>query len=93
MGNRIDYIDVMKGLAILLVVIGHYFLWMPWLPTIIWSFHMPLFVFLNGLFFKNTSLLSTTKRSFIRYMIPYILVWLCLIIIKSMEESGGGKIC
>lgn len=50
--NRISYIDQLKGIAIFLVVLGHViehnagrdnFLW-----TLIYSFHMPLFMFVSG---------------------------------------------
>ena len=54
MTQRLDYIDEMKGLAILLVVLGHLFLpytsegqLHPW-ATIIYSFHMSFFFFLSG---------------------------------------------
>lgn len=52
MSTRISYIDQLKGIAILLVVLGHIigynkcedsFLW-----RFIYSFHMPLFMFISG---------------------------------------------
>lgn len=68
MGNhsRIDYIDSMKGLAILLMVMGHVIAWQfpnpvamlnddgprstMFLFRFIYSFHMPLLMFCSGLF-------------------------------------------
>ena len=54
MGNRIQYIDRLKGLAIILVVIGHLIAFTtdndgpnP-VNQLIVSFHMPLFMFLSG---------------------------------------------
>ena len=47
MKNRINWIDISKGIAIVLVIIGH--LNVKWFPNIgiiideIYSFHMPLF--------------------------------------------------
>ncbi len=54
MPKRIAYIDVAKGLGILLVVLAHNDLqaFAPFLHRIIYAFHMPLFFFLSGLFFK-----------------------------------------
>lgn len=52
MGKRVGYIDIMKGVAIICVLIGHY-VKIPYISAIIWSFHMPLFIFLNGYFFKE----------------------------------------
>lgn len=83
MGQRIDYIDVMKGMAIVLVVVGHYLLWTPWIPTFIWSFHMPLFVFLNGYFFRPNEPSAVAKKCFKVYMTPYFIVWACLLLIDT----------
>ena len=45
--QRISWLDTVKGLAILLVVLGHVtFLPMPVLG-VIYAFHMPLFFFLG----------------------------------------------
>lgn len=55
MKNRILWIDELKGFAIFLVIIGHVLI-SRFLPqfqlvhTIIYSFHMPLFMFLSGIF-------------------------------------------
>ena len=63
--QRIAYIDALKGFAILCVVLGHiatgnlrdpftqtiYF----YLYNIIYSFHMPAFIFLSGYFSKSAS--------------------------------------
>lgn len=49
---RIQYIDRLKGLAIILVVMGHIFGFsQPDDPItkFIYTFHMPLFMFLSGL--------------------------------------------
>jgi fucose 4-O-acetylase-like acetyltransferase len=52
--NRLVTIDVAKGIGILLVVLGHSYLSTSnvKLFDIIYSFHMPLFFFLSGVFFK-----------------------------------------
>ena len=65
MKQRLEYIDSLKGFAILLVVMGHVVAWcfesfdtaMQMSPTpillwkIIYSFHMPLFMFISGFLF------------------------------------------
>ena len=60
---RFVEIDVMKGIAIMLVVLGHVLAWfyddflvridsMPYNEIVLWkyiySFHMPLFMFVSG---------------------------------------------
>lgn len=51
--KRLDYLDIAKGIGILLVVLGHIYgndnnfhVW-------IYSFHMPLFYFISGITFKS----------------------------------------
>lgn len=57
--KRFEYIDVLKGFAIFLVVMGHFLAWnfpenieptfgQSFVYRLIYSFHMPLFFFLSG---------------------------------------------
>ncbi len=66
--QRIDWVDVVKGFGIFLVVYGHNF---PILETYIYGFHMPLFFFLSGLFhpIKITTLI--VKKRAQQILIPY----------------------
>ena len=69
---------ILQCIAITLVVIGHsggIMLFSEWFP--IYSFHMPLFIFISGYFFKeenDTNLLMFIKKKFKRLMIPFF-VW------------------
>ena len=102
--NRLDYIDVMKGLAILYVVIGHVLAWSysdwhsavlsSFKGTIIWqliySFHMPLFMFLSGYVVFNPSKAYCLKDIFKRltkYLIPFIFVGIVLFYYR--EDPSG----
>lgn len=80
---RIGYIDIMKGIAIICVLAGHY-MSLPFVSTIIWSFHMPLFIFLNGYFFKDGPIGTRIKKSWVSYMKPYIIVWFLLLIAEVL---------
>jgi len=55
--TRLQHIDIAKGIGILLVVLGHNSIFFEnensKLFNIIFSFHLPLFLFLSGLFFKT----------------------------------------
>ena len=58
--ERIAYIDFMKGLCILLIVVGHvngfsYDSILPNLNNALRSFRVPMYFFLSGLFFKTNS--------------------------------------
>lgn len=52
--KRIDYVDIAKGIGIVLVVMGHndFALISPFAHKLIYSFHMPMFFFTSGMFFK-----------------------------------------
>lgn len=66
MNKRIDYLDAMRGFAILLVVVGHLVQRNTQLETshplynLIYSFHMPLFFFICGC----SQWLSCKKQSY-----------------------------
>lgn len=79
-GGRITYIDSLKGLLILLVIIGHsnVNLVIPKAVNAIYTFHMPLFFILSGYFLRvNESAKSHLKKSFKSYILPYL--YTCLI--------------
>ena len=76
--KRLDYIDALKGFAILLVVMGHVLAcnypdfrealasnvqgMMLW--KIIYSFHMPLFMFCSGFVFNKSRDFFSTRNTF-----------------------------
>ena len=78
--NRSKYIDVMKGLLIILVVIGHlpFFDYNSRTLTLIYSFHMPAFLIIGGML---SHINEDTKLSTILYkrikgtLIPYFLFY------------------
>lgn len=84
MTKRIEEIDYLKGLTMLLVVVGHYY--HPHiLAFAIWSFHMPLFVILSGYFIKDASNLERFQREKVhikKYIISYLYVCLFCVLYK-----------
>ncbi len=69
---NLDWLDICKGIGILLVVIGHY--WIDHqISTYIYMFHMPLFFLLSGYLFKPKHLIKEylVKKS-INLILPYI---------------------
>lgn len=95
--NRVVAIDVIKGLAIILVVIGHYIPadapnWYIEMRNIIYVFHMPLFLFASGYVyqaFRNSdiSIMKFYKKKVERLMIPYITTSIIVFLIKMLVES------
>lgn len=88
MRKRLNYIDWLKGIAIISVVMGHILLFV-FYPSggfgksftyrFIYSIHMPLFIFLSGLVvsYKFESIITTCKKLLIKarlLLTPLILV-------------------
>ena len=86
MKERIEYIDQLKGLAIILVVMGHVaeksmnITGTPFYEFYT-SFHMPLFMFLSGNFafksFKDWNIseaINFLKRKALRILLPFIVI-------------------
>jgi len=79
--KRFDYVDIAKGLGMLMVIWGHINSGSTF--VLVYSFHMPLFFFLSGIVF-NSNRYNSFKEFFIRkvknLIIPYLifsfLTWL-----------------
>lgn len=78
MTERKRYIDILRGIGIILVVYGHIIrIWPD--RSYIWTFHMPLFFFISGLTFmpaKYDNLQAFIKRRGIFLLIPYFIFYL-----------------
>lgn len=84
MKKRIEYIDIAKGIGIILMVLGHSLGEDSSLRAFIYLFHMPLFFFISGVvfnerYFQDTKVLIKNKLKglwypFIKYSIIFILL-------------------
>ena len=99
--QRSRLIDTIKGLAILLVILGHISLTPTVLRIWIYSFHMPLFFICSGLTFslcKYDSFLSFVKAKTKSIVFPYfslgILLWLLSNLLQTAIHlyQGGSPI-
>lgn len=101
MGERNENIDAVRGGAIILVVLGHViqYIYDPAnyenniVYNIIYSFHMPLFMFLSGyLAYRMDRELNKTwiKKRFCALVIPYV-VWIILAYFLK-GYAGEGKL-
>ena len=73
--HRVEYIDLIKGIAIILVVAGHCSLPLPeHMRNMLQHARMPLFVFLSGLFFSTCG--DSFKRLLVKklskLLVPYV---------------------
>jgi fucose 4-O-acetylase-like acetyltransferase len=102
--QRTDWVDYAKGIGIILVVYAHllssgyhgglainthFFLLS---DSIIYSFHMPLFFFLSGLFARQSYMKRGVKTFFLSKIkilgYPY-LIWSCI----QATVGGCSKFC
>lgn len=94
--QRLISFDIAKAICIILVVIGHYVpdyspQWYVGVHDVIYTFHMPLFMFASGFIYMATKkdipywnfLLKKVKR----LMVPYLSVSAIVITIKLLTEG------
>jgi len=90
--KRIDYVDIAKGIGIVLVVMGHndFALISPFAHKLIYSFHMPMFFFMSGMFFKpDLPFLMYARHRFNRVLKPFLFMIL-FIYFASISFSNVG---
>lgn len=83
MNDRIESFDILKGIGVLLVIVGHTF--MKEIGPFIQAFHMPLFFIVAGYFFKYKPLSEQMKKDFRRLIVPYFVVVLITALIASLK--------
>lgn len=98
MKKRIEYIDIAKGIGIILMVVGHSLSEDSKLRAFIYLFHMPLFFFISGvvfneLYFQNTKLLIKNKIKglwypFVKYSIIFIFLHNLFVNLHIYENQG-----
>jgi len=104
MKQRIEYLDFLKMIAIFLVLLGHSteqissdLFWDHPVWSFIYSFHMPLFMFLCGTFFCS-SLKRTYKdvlsKKMIQLGIPSLTAYaICVVIMLASGERAIFDLC
>ena len=78
MTQRLYQFDILKGIGILCVLLGHSAL-SGFPKEIIYGFHMPLFFFCSGVFFKDRNLRETITKSIKQLLFPYLFFLLVLL--------------
>lgn len=86
--NRIEWIDIAKGMAIFLMVCGHTSIPMS-LSNWIWSFHMPLFFIVSGILFSPEHYQSFKEFMVKRcrtLLVPWIFFTLVLVLFSPSNS-------
>lgn len=83
MSNRLNWLDIAKGIAILLMVLGH-----SSIPSVlskfIWAFHMPLFFIASGWTtnWEKTDFIGFTKRKIRTLLVPFFVYSLVVLLMQ-----------
>ena len=97
-GSRIIWIDMAKAICIILVVIGHYFPdihpeWYGTIRSVIYSFHMPLFMFASGFVYiatyQDSGYIAFLTKKAKRLMIPYFTTSILVISFKLCTQGNA----
>lgn len=102
--SHLEYVDIIRGVGILLVVIGHHLQGYPRLTVWIYSFHMPLFFIISG-WLRRHNPVKTDCKAYISkkaksLLYPYtifsvlIIVWkyLLLLVFDAVPEEDFKEI-
>lgn len=94
--KRISYIDMAKGIGIILVVFGHLGFASESLLTWIMSFHMPLFFILSGMLLSHTNADRHSMSSFLQkkaknILTPYFSFSMLSILFSGILEFASFK--
>lgn len=82
--NRIQHIDIARGIAIICIVLGH--LGNAHINRVVFTFHVPVFFFITG-YFTNTNLCikDFIKNKARTLLIPYALTSFLIILLGALE--------
>lgn len=84
------WLDILKGLGIVFVVVGH-FCNIERMHDWIYSFHMPLFFFASGYLYRRKPILETIKNKFRTLMIPYFVLGMLTQLFYAINESFHAR--
>lgn len=90
--SRVLWIDVARGIGLLLVFIGH--LNVPVASAWVYTFHMPLFFFLSGLLYPGCEKYSFSEFAWRRFkglVIPYFTLGLVIALFYSVIYAINGE--
>lgn len=95
---RKNYIDILKGIGIFFVVLGHVTR-IPDLRVFIWNFHMPLFFLISGFLFRSEKypdfipfFKSKFKSIYIPYVLFFLVTFLYWVVIERRFRGGEYSI-
>lgn len=89
MAVRNVQLDITRGIAIVLMIIGHCSLFGDTVRYMIFSFHMPLFFIFSGYFFRNKPIKVVVSSGIERLVKPYLIYAIVMeVLLKLLNMKG-----
>lgn len=88
--SRINWVDTLKFLGIFAIYLGHYGEIAKKAYLFVFEYHVPLFFFISGFFFKykkEETITQYTKKKFKQLMIPYFISSLIYLLFLLLTKS------
>ena len=86
--KRIQWIDIAKGIGIVLMIVGHTFLNESFSRKLVFSFHMPVFFILAGYTFRVKPMRDVVQSSVKRLLVPYIIAYWAAWLLSFVQQPG-----
>ena len=96
--ERVVWIDLLKAFGILLVMLGHIYQKNDMLYHWIYSFHVPLFFFLSGIFFVKADnfrvfIIKRWNTLILPYFVFYFITFAYWALVeRNMRAEAGGVV-
>lgn len=89
MAVRNVQLDITRGIAIVLMIIGHCSLFGGTTRYMIFSFHMPLFFIFSGYFFRSKPIMEVVSSGVERLVKPYLIYAIVIeVLLKLLNMKG-----
>lgn len=85
--KRVKYIDIAKGIAIILMIVGHT-INHGMIRNTIFSFHLPLFIITSGFFYKEKTINEEIKNLLTKLLIPTFIFVFIVFMISNLPNKG-----
>lgn len=92
--TRLSYMDVAKGIGILCMIAGH--MRIAPINEFVYTWHMPLFVFISGYFFRPLPVARLLKKETQNLLYPYLFTCLLTVLaiaaVSALSGAGAGAV-
>lgn len=85
--ERIEWVDIAKGIGIILVILGHSVQFGGTVHNLIFSFHMPLFFILSGVVYRFRDNRTFLNKKLKGLLVPYIIFSIIGLVISMIIPS------